>query len=84
MNADTMTLDELELVVKVRRWIKNGRAREIRLMAMLSQAEVAAAIGTTMSAVNRWESGQRVPRTEQAIAYGRLLVMLQKVTGEPL
>ena len=39
-----------------------GAARTIREAAGLSQAEIAAALKVTQTAVSRWERGERVPR----------------------
>jgi transcriptional regulator with XRE-family HTH domain len=42
--------------------------REARRYAGLSQAELATAIGTTQSAVSRWERGGDVPRADTLVA----------------
>jgi transcriptional regulator with XRE-family HTH domain len=41
--------------------------RDTRRYADLSQAELAAAIGTTQSAVSRWERGHESPRPETLV-----------------
>jgi DNA-binding XRE family transcriptional regulator len=47
--------------------------RRLREAAGLSQAQVAAALGTRREAVGSWEAGQREPRPPQRAAYARLL-----------
>ena len=42
--------------------------REARRYAGFNQAELAAAIGTTQSAVSRWERGHDVPRADTLVA----------------
>jgi uncharacterized protein len=42
--------------------------RDARRSAGLSQAELAAAVGTTQSAVSRWERGHDVPRADTLVA----------------
>lgn len=51
----------------------DGRGREVRLAAGLSQAEVGGVCGVTAQAVTRWETGERRPCGEPAIRYARLL-----------
>lgn len=50
-----------------------GRAASIRQAAHLSQAEVAASIGATSTAVSAWETGRRNPRGEHAKKYADAL-----------
>ncbi len=45
-----------------------GLVREVRRSAGLSQVELAAAIGTTQSAVSRWERGHDAPRADTLVA----------------
>ena len=68
--ADAVTL------ATARSLVRSGVARQIRVAAGLSQAEVAAAIGGSVAAVSRWEAGQRVPHGPAAIRYGELLQAL--------
>ncbi len=53
--------------------------RNLRKRALLTQAEVGAALGVTHAAVSQWEAGNRVPRGDQAV---RLLQLLEEATGE--
>ncbi len=48
--------------------------RNLRKRALLTQAEVGAALGVTHAAVSQWEAGNRVPRGDQAV---RLLQLLE-------
>jgi transcriptional regulator with XRE-family HTH domain len=70
--------DDLLLLSQARADAKSGRAREIRLAADVSQAEIARACGVAPAAVSQWESGQRTPRGEAALRYGRALHMLAR------
>lgn len=67
-------------LARVRQQLTSGEARDIRRKAKVSQAEVAAAVGVTVAAVSRWESGQRCPGTDMAARYARVLDALQRVT----
>jgi DNA-binding transcriptional regulator YiaG len=71
-------VDLLE-VSRVRSLTKAGRAREIRVHACVSAAEVAAALGVSPSTVLRWEEGERAPRGDIARRYGELLEGLEGV-----
>jgi len=55
---------------------RSGEARRIRIAAGLSQAEVAAAVRTSVSGVSLWERGLRIPRGDGALKYGRLIAAL--------
>jgi len=67
-------------LVRVRQMVASGQARMIREAAGLSLAELASAVGPGVSptTVWRWEAGERQPRGDAAIAYGRLLVRLER------
>lgn len=70
----TQILDLLE----VRSLARSGRAREIRHQSQLSLAEVAGAVGTTPSTIQRWENGLRKPYGDIALRYGALLDALAR------
>lgn len=61
--------------------------RDARRYAGMSQAELAAALGTTQSAVSRWERGHDVPRADTLVAilracgYEADLVLRPRDTG---
>jgi DNA-binding transcriptional regulator YiaG len=67
---------DLLLLAQARADAKSGHARETRLAAGVSQAEIARTCGVAPAAVSLWESGQRVPRGQAAVRYGRVLHML--------
>jgi DNA-binding transcriptional regulator YiaG len=73
---------DLELLTRVRELAASGEARRLRKAARLSQPEVAAACGTTPSAVSRWERGRRTPRGAAARRYAAIIVGLAKRAGE--
>jgi transcriptional regulator with XRE-family HTH domain len=61
--------------------------KELRRRKLLTQKELAAAVGVTLSAVQRWEDGTRYPRPAQlrklcgvfGIAPGELLAALDAI-----
>lgn len=69
----TTSLREVERLAYVRAACASGEARRIRLAARLSLADVAGAISADLSAISRWERGERVPRGAAALRYGQLL-----------
>lgn len=60
-------------LARIRRLVRSGQARAIRVDAGLSQGDIARLIGVQPGAVSRWEAGLRVPRGDKALAYGRVL-----------
>lgn len=66
-------VDDALVLVRVRRLLRTGQARQIREEAGLSQVEAARSISVDPSALCRWEAGQRVPRAKYALAYAELL-----------
>lgn len=67
-----------EALQEVRQWTRSGEARRIRMAALLSQADVANAIGVDASTVARWEKGERLPRAALAVRYRSILTMLAR------
>ena len=67
--------DVIELT-KARRLLRNGQAQRIRVDAGLSQIEIARSIGVSAGTVSRWESGDRRPVGDAALAYARVLLSL--------
>ncbi len=55
-----------------------GRRSEIRRRWLLSQADLADALGVNVQSIGRWERGERHPRGELAARYGQLLVALEE------
>lgn len=74
-----MTARNALAIARVRRMLADGSAREHRERARLTQGEVADALGVSPATVSRWEAGQRVPLTRYALAYARLLSLLDEV-----
>lgn len=65
-----------ERSAELREWIRTGRARQLRVVAGLSQALVAQDCEVTASTVHRWETGDRLPRGRNIFAYHSLLARL--------
>jgi transcriptional regulator with XRE-family HTH domain len=61
----------------VRAAAADGRARQLRLAARLSLADVGRACGVDQSTVYRWETGRRSPRGEAALRYEAFLRALE-------
>jgi DNA-binding XRE family transcriptional regulator len=79
----TATLDpvrhaDLSLIAQTQADLASGKAREARKAARVTQADLAEALGVSRQAVTGWESGQRVPSSAHALAYGRLLRQLAR------
>ena len=70
------------VLAEVRRLCRSGEAQSIRRNADVSLAEVAADVGVTPTAVQRWETGQRFPRDPGAANYLLVLRRLKRVTGQ--
>ena len=75
--------DPLLDLILARRLAGDGTARRIRLAAGLTQAELAAAIGCSHTAVSQIERGLRTPRPELALKYASALARaFSAVTAE--
>jgi len=78
MASSTQTAtDDVLTLVRVRELAASGEARRVRLAAGLSLYDIAGAIGSTASSVQRWESGNRRPYGEPALRWCRLLAALE-------
>ena len=80
--ADTDFSDKLKTTVevaKVRKLVRSGEAREIRLENGLSLREVADDIGVNPTSVYHWEQGVCLPRGPHALKYARLLDALRNM-----
>lgn len=51
----------------------------IRVTAGVSQERMADELGVHRMSIQRWESGVRMPRGKNRLAYARLLVLLRDV-----
>ncbi len=63
-------------LVEARRLAASGDGKAIREASGLSLHEVAAVVGLSVSALFRWEVGERVPRGERAVAWAEFLEQL--------
>jgi hypothetical protein len=64
-------------VPELRDWLASGRAREIRLAAGLTLADMAGQLGAGLSGVSRWERGLAAPAdASMEAAYHDLLARL--------
>ena len=70
-----MNREILELTY-MRDAVSTGAARQLRIDAGLTLAEIGRAVGVTPSCVHYWERG-RVPRGKAAVRYARLLLDLK-------
>ena len=74
--------EEALTIVRVRAWLRSGRAREIRRRAGLSQSDVGRAVGTDYSQVCRWETGKAVPVRGAVLKLAELYDGLERLTAE--
>jgi DNA-binding transcriptional regulator YiaG len=73
------SVETLLALAEVRDFCRSGRAAQIRRLSDVSQAEVAAYCGVTAGAVQRWETGARMPHGEAGLRYARALQRLSHV-----
>jgi transcriptional regulator with XRE-family HTH domain len=65
--------------------VRDGRIRQVRERAQLSQSEFGEALGVQPATISRWENGQRVPRGRVAERLTHLLRELEAASwAEPL
>ena len=74
---DMTTTDRLRAAAAARAALREGRVRALRAEHGFSQRELAEAVGVHESALSRWESGERVPRTEAAARLALVLRALE-------
>lgn len=77
-----MNARQLEQIADVRRRLKSGEARALRLAVGISLAECAQAAHVSITTVWRYEHGERSPRTAQALAYSRVLARLERAAEQ--
>ena len=63
-------------LVQARRLAASGEGKAVRERAGLSLREVAAPMGLSVSALFRWENGERIPHGERAVAWVEFLEQL--------
>ena len=71
-----MRPSDLAAAARVRDDLRAGRARERRIAAGVSGADMARVLRVTPQAVFWWETGQSTPTAAHALAYGRVLAAL--------
>ena len=69
----SLTIDDVLALANVRADVHAGRVRAVRENAGLSQAELAAVVDVSPSAIAQWEAGRRTPRGPAALRYARAL-----------
>ena len=69
---------ELEELARVRRLVASGAAQTIRIGSGISLRELGRTVGVGPATILRWERGDRSPKGERALAYGRALDDLAK------
>ncbi len=72
-------IPEIIEIAKARALARNGEAQAIRERNHLTITEVAKEIEVSTSTVMRWEKGERSPRGDAALRFGRLMHKLDKV-----
>lgn len=77
MNTTTAEPAVSAILADLRAQIASGAARETRIRARLSGAELARDIPVTPSVFRRWENGEVSPRGEKALRYAELLADLK-------
>ncbi len=74
--------NHLEALIRMRRRLANGTAKDLRVTHGLARGEVAQTLGVTYQAVQKWELGDRIPRGDHAVAYARLLDRLASLEAQ--
>jgi hypothetical protein len=74
--GDVTETQKLVLIVEARRLLRSGEARCRFHAADVRDAEIARTLELSRSAVSRHLRGERTPRGEVALAYGRLLAKI--------
>lgn len=76
----SLSTAEWTAAFKLRAALRTGEAQRLRKAHGLSLGEVARRLGTSPSAVLRWEHGERTPRdNEVALRYWKLLQQLRRM-----
>jgi DNA-binding XRE family transcriptional regulator len=71
-------LGDLEAIARIRRLVREGRVRDIRLAAGVTQEEIADVVGCAPSAISQYESGARMPSGEFALRYAAAIETLSR------
>jgi DNA-binding transcriptional regulator YiaG len=68
-------------IATARTLARNGKGRQIRIEANVSQADVGRAVGRSAVTVHRWETGANLPSGDSAVRWVELLERLAAVTA---
>lgn len=74
-------INDIGRLALARRICTSGEARKRRLAAQLSLREVADACGVDPAAIQKWETGQRLPRRDAALRYLAVIEMISRVAA---
>ncbi len=82
MPSKAFSADDLFRISRVRHSCSVGEVRRVRETAMLSQSDLARAIGVTVSQVSRIENGLQSPRSDTALKLDAVLSALKAARHE--
>lgn len=74
-------MDETELVVRTRKMLRSGLAKELRLNVGLTLREAGDASGVDHCTILSWENGLSRGRPALLAKYGRFLLRLEKIAA---
>lgn len=77
-----MPTTDVPAVRIVRAMCQNGAARDLRVRAGLTLADVAERVGVTRTSVWRWEHAERLPSGQHAVDYWAVLTERDDRLGE--
>jgi len=78
----TARMSETEALLELSRYIRTGRARKVRKAAGLSTESLARDLGVTAATVARWETGAVTPPRAHALAWLKLLRLIDTAVRE--
>jgi len=64
---------DIAAIARLRASFRNGTARQARLAAGISMAEIASATGVSRQAIGSWERCRSIPSAGHALAYAKAL-----------
>ena len=76
------TLEQLATISRVRRLVSDGRLRELRRRAKISQTTLSRAMGVTRAQISEWEYAGKSPLPDTALRIARALEMLEELANE--
>ena len=75
-------MNDFEAARFVRRCQAEGRLRDLRIQACVTQSEAASLAEISRRTLGRWEAKESRPRGTQAARYGRLLLTWLAMDGK--